>query len=153
MPEGADAAGRPPGQAAGAAPSAPRVLLGFDYGTHLIGVAVGNTLTGDARPLCSVDATRRDERFAAIGALIREWQPAMLVVGLPLAREGSEQLRTTQARRFANQLHGRFGVPVAMVDERWTSREAEDSGADDVDAESARLILEQYLRHDRSQHP
>lgn len=129
--------------------SAASVLLGFDYGEKLIGVAVGNTLTSSARALCSVRADRRDARFAAIGDLIREWQPALLVVGLPLAREGAEQLRTTQARRFANQMHGRFGVPIAMVDERWTSREAEDAGAEDVDAESARLILEQYLRNPR----
>ena len=122
------------------------ILMGFDFGEKRIGVAVGNTLTASARPLCSVDATRRDAKFSAIGQLVTQWQPAGLVVGLPLAREGEEQLRTTQARNFANQLHGRFGVPVAMVDERWTSREAEDAGAGDVDAESARLILEQYLR-------
>ena len=132
MPE---ASGRPAG-----------IVMGFDYGSHRIGVAVGNTITASAQALCSVDATRRDARFASIGELLAQWQPALLVVGLPLAREGGEQLRTTQARRFANQLHGRFGVPVTMVDERYTSREAEDAGADDVDAESARLILEQYLQ-------
>ena len=132
MPE---ASGRPAG-----------IVLGFDYGSHRIGVAVGNTITASAQPLCSVDALRRDTRFAAIGALLAQWQPALLVVGLPLARDGSEQLRTTQARRFANQLHGRFGVPVTLVVESYTSRAAEDAGADDVDAEAARLILEQYLQ-------
>ncbi len=122
------------------------ILMGFDFGEKRIGVAVGNTLTASARPLCSVDASRRNGKFAAIADLVAQWQPAGLIVGLPLAREGHVQLRTVQARHFANQLHGRFGVPVAMVDERWTSREAEDGGAVDVDAESARLILEQYLR-------
>ena len=127
---------------------AAELLLGFDYGEKLIGVAIGNTLTGSARALCSVAAERRDARFAAIADLLLQWQPQRLVVGLPLARDnGAEQLRSIQARRFANQLHGRFGLAVALVDERYTSREAEDSGAADVDAESARLILEQYLRN------
>ena len=122
------------------------VVMGFDFGEKRIGVAIGNTLTASARPLQSVRAERRDAKFDAIGQLIALWQPTQLVVGLPLSREGEEQLRTTQARRFANQLHGRFKLPVAMVDERYTSRAAEDAGALDVDAESARLILEQFLQ-------
>ncbi len=122
------------------------VVMGFDFGEKRIGVAIGNTLTASARPLQSVRAERRDTKFDAIGQLIALWQPTQLVVGLPLSREGEEQLRTTQARRFANQLHGRFKLPVAMVDERYTSRAAEDAGAVDVDAESARLILEQFLQ-------
>ena len=131
----------------GGAPGDPAVLMGFDFGTHRIGVAVGNTVTVSASALCSVAAERRQQRFEAIGALLAQWKPSRLVVGLPLTRdEGAEQERSARARRFANQLHGRFGLPVAMVDERYTSRDAEDSGAADVDAESARLILEQYLR-------
>ncbi|WP_038164808.1 Holliday junction resolvase RuvX [Thiomonas sp. FB-6] len=131
----------------GVAPGDPAVLMGFDFGTHLIGVAVGNTITGTASALCSVAAERRQQRFEAIARLLAQWSPSRLVVGLPLSRdEGAEQERSAQARRFANQLHGRFGLPVAMIDERYTSRAAEDSGAADVDAESARLILEQYLR-------
>ncbi|MDE1952276.1 MAG: Holliday junction resolvase RuvX [Betaproteobacteria bacterium] len=122
------------------------VVMGFDFGEKRIGVAIGNTITASARPLQSVRAERRDTKFDAIGQLIALWQPTQLVVGLPLSREGEEQLRTTQARRFANQLHGRFKLPVAMVDERYTSRAAEDAGAVDVDAESARLILEQFLQ-------
>ncbi len=128
------------------APAVAAIVMGFDYGSHRIGVAVGNTVTASAQALCSVDAVRRDARFASIAALLAHWQPSQLVVGLPLARDGGAQLRTTQARRFANQLHGRFGLPVAMVDERYTSRAAEDAGAEDVDAEAARLILEQYLQ-------
>ena len=125
----------------------PALLMGFDFGTHLIGVAVGNTVTRSATALCSVRAERRQERFDAIARLIAQWAPGRLVVGLPLSRdEGAEQPRSAQARRFANQLHGRFGLPVELVDERYTSRAAEDSGAADVDAESARLILEQYLQ-------
>ncbi len=125
----------------------PCLVMGFDYGEKHIGVAIGNTLTAGARALQSVRADRRDARFEAIGRLIAQWEPQQLVVGLPLSREGAEQLRTTQARRFANQLRGRFKLPVAMVDERYTSRAAEDAGASDIDAESARLILEQYLQN------
>ncbi len=125
----------------------PSLLMGFDFGTQLIGVAVGNTITRSATALCSVRAERRQERFDAIARLIAQWTPGRLVVGMPLSRdEGAEQPRSAQARRFANQLHGRFGLPVDLVDERYTSRAAEDSGAADVDAESARLILEQYLQ-------
>ena len=125
----------------------PAVLMGFDFGTRLIGVAVGNTVTATASALCSVAAERRQQRFEAIARLLEQWNPSRLVVGLPLSRdEGAEQDRSAQARRFAHQLQGRFGLPVSMVDERYTSRAAEDSGAADVDAESARLILEQYLR-------
>ena len=127
------------------------VVMGFDFGEKLIGVAIGNTLTASARALQSVRAERREAKFEAVGRLIAQWEPVQLVVGLPLSREGEEQLRSTQARRFANQLHGRFKLPVALVDERYTSRAAEDAGAADVDAESARLILEQYLHtHHRS---
>lgn len=122
------------------------VVMGFDFGEKLIGVAIGNTLTATARALQSVRAERREAKFEAIGQLIAQWEPALLVVGLPLSRDGEEQLRSTQARRFANQLQGRFKLPVALVDERYTSRAAEDAGASDVDAESARLILEQYLQ-------
>ncbi len=133
-------------EAAGTAADA-AVLMGFDYGTRLIGVAVGNTITRTATALCSVRAEQRQQRFEAISSLLAQWRPARLVVGLPLSRdEGAEQARSAQARRFANQLHGRFGLPVALVDERYTSRIAEDGGAPDVDAESARLILEQYLQ-------
>ncbi|MHB1667622.1 MAG: Holliday junction resolvase RuvX [Thiomonas sp.] len=140
MPETLAAAG------SGSPPAAAGVVMGFDFGEKLIGVAIGNTLTASARALQSVRAERREAKFDAIGQLIAQWEPVQLVVGLPLSREGGEQLRTTQARRFANQLHGRFKLPVAMVDERYTSRAAEDAGAQDVDAESARLILEQFLQ-------
>ncbi len=126
----------------------PAILMGFDYGTLRIGVAVGNTITRSASALCSVPALRRQERFDAIARLLSDWHPHRLVVGLPLSRdEGAEQPRSAQARRFANQLHGRFGLPVALVDERYTSRAAEAAGAADVDADSARLILEQYLQN------
>jgi putative Holliday junction resolvase len=85
-------------------------------------------------------------RFAAIEKLIREYQPDALVVGVPRHPDGAPHDNTRRAQRFARQLHGRFGLPVHEVDERYTSTEAEAGGARDLDAASAALILEQFLR-------
>ena len=102
--------------------SAPaHVLLAFDFGEKRIGVATGNTLTGAAQPLGTVAETTTDGRFARIGALIREWQPARLVVGRPLHPDGAAHEVTARAERFARQLEGRFGLPVSLVDERYSS--------------------------------
>jgi putative Holliday junction resolvase len=123
-----------------------RTVLGFDWGSRRIGTAVGNTVTRTATPLSTVRAERNDRKFEAIAALIRQWQPQQLVVGLPLHPDGAEHENTARARRFARQLEGRFGLPVALVDERYTSVVAEDGGADDVDCVAAQLIVEQYLQ-------
>jgi putative Holliday junction resolvase len=117
-------------------------VLGFDWGRRRIGTAVGNSVTRTATPL----STLRDLKFDAIAALIRQWQPQQLVVGLPLHPDGAEHDNTAHARRFARQLEGRFRLPVALVDERYTSVAAEDAGADDVDSAAAQLIVEQYLQ-------
>ena len=98
-----------------------QTLLGFDFGERRIGVAVGNTLTGAARPLATVAEATVDGRFARIGALLLEWQPAMLVVGRPLHPDGAAHEVTAQAERFARQLQGRFGLPVVLVDERYST--------------------------------
>ena len=120
-------------------------FLAFDFGTRRVGVAVGNTLLGTARGLPTI-AAEGDARFAAIARLLDEWQPDALVVGVPFHPDGAEHDNTRRARRFARQLHGRFGRPVHEVDERWTTTEALASGAADADAASAALILEQFLR-------
>lgn len=99
-------------------------VLGFDFGERFIGVAVGESMLGVAHPLQTVDAEASDARFAAIAALLKEWRPALLVVGLPLALDGTEHELTRRARRFARQLEGRFGLPVAFADERLSSTEA-----------------------------
>jgi putative Holliday junction resolvase len=129
------------------APLAPSLLsfLAFDFGTKRVGVASGNSLTRSAQPLASV-AAAGDERFAAIGRLIDEWQPNALVVGVPFHPDGAAHDNTRRARRFAQQLHGRFGLAVHEVDERYTTTEALRSRAADVDAASAAIILEQFLR-------
>jgi putative Holliday junction resolvase len=122
-----------------------RCFLAFDFGTRRVGVAVGNSLLRQAQPLKTL-ATQGEARFDAIDALVREWQPAALVVGVPFHPDGAEHENTLRARRFGRQLHGRFRLPVREVDERYTSTEALAAGAADVDAASAALILDQFLR-------
>ena len=121
--------------------TATQTLLAFDYGEKRIGVAVGNTITKTAEPLTIVQQKNQDERWKAIEALIQEWQPKILIVGLPKHPDGAEHEMTHKAKRFGNQLHGRFQKQVIWVDERYTSV-SEDGGND---ALAAQLILQQYL--------
>ena len=123
----------------------PRSFLAFDFGTRRVGVAVGNSLLRRAQPLKTLEA-QGDARFAAIDTLVREWQPDALVVGVPFHPDGAAHDNTQRARRFGRQLQGRFGLPVNEVDERYTTTEALADGAADVDAASAALILEQFMR-------
>ncbi len=127
-----------------ASASSPLSFLAFDPGLRRVGVACGNTLLGVGRPLRTI-ALEGPARLAAIDALVREWQPDALVVGLPFHPDGAEHENTRRARRFARQLRGRFGLPVHEVDERYTTVEALASGARDADAAAAALILEQHL--------
>lgn len=126
-------------------------LLAFDYGEKRIGVAVGNSLTRSARPLLIVPNRNREYRFEAVGKLIAEWKPNALVVGLPLHPDGTPHDMTQLAKRFGNQLNGRFNLPVTWVDERYSSVEAKAGiraglgRADLLDAEAASIILQQYL--------
>lgn len=99
--------------------------LAFDFGQRRIGVAVGETLVGIAHPLCTIDSDNNDTRFARIAALIAEWQPQSLVVGLPTHADGSAHEMTQLSRRFAQRLKGRFALPVWLIDERHTSLLAE----------------------------
>ena len=124
---------------------APRSFLAFDYGTKRVGVAAGNSLTCTAQPLRTVNA-QGDARLAAIAALVGEWQPNELVVGVPFYPDGTSHDNTVRAQRFARQLHHRFRLPVHEVDERYTTTDAHAAGAQDVDAASAALILEQFFR-------
>ena len=125
--------------------AAPVSFLAFDFGTKRVGVATGNTLTRTASPLGSI-AADGNARFDAMAALIQEWQPRALVVGVPFHPDGAAHDNTERARRFARQLRGRFKLAVHEVDERYTTTEAQTLGAADLDAASAAIILEQYLR-------
>ena len=122
-------------------------LLAFDFGEKKIGIAIGNTLTRQARPLEIIFSEIREARFARIGQLLQQWQPQRVVVGLALASDGGEQPATARCRRFANQLRGRYGLAVELVDDRGSSMEAQrllGTHAPD-DAVAAAVILQRYL--------
>lgn len=135
-------------------------VIAFDFGTRRVGIALGNTLTGSARPLATIDARDETARWREIANVIAEWQPAQLVVGLPTHVDGTPHDMTERARRFARDLGQRFGLPVALVDERHTSeiaktelRAAGRGGRNERalrDQAAARLILEAWLneRHE-----
>lgn len=120
-------------------------MLAFDFGLKRIGVAVGNSVIRQAQPLTVVTAATNDAKFAAIAALLSEWTPARCVVGLPLHPDGAEHEMTLRCRRFANQLHGRFGVGTVLVDERYSSAVLEAKRGEVIDARAAAIILQQYF--------
>ena len=131
-------------------------VLGFDFGLARIGVAVGEFESSHASALTTIAAESTPARFAAIEKLLDEWSPVQLVVGLPLDADGEAQARTPRCRRFANQLSGRYGLPVALVDESFSSVEADEQltlggrarwrdRKATLDAAAAQIILQQYL--------
>jgi putative Holliday junction resolvase len=123
-------------------PNTVQTVLGFDYGEKCIGVAVGNTITQTAEPLKIIQEKNQEERFRVIQQLIVEWQPQLLVVGLPKHPDGAEHTLTKKSKRFGNQLHGRFQKKVIWIDERYTSVSVDGGN----DALAAQLILQQYLQ-------
>ncbi len=131
-------------------------LLAFDFGAKRIGVAVGNSLLRQAQPLRVLEAANQERRFSQIAELISEWQPDRLVVGIPTDADGQSHEMTRRCERFANQLHGRFGLPIERVDERYSSLEAEDErrrlrarrelrSHSGVDQLAAQIILQRYF--------
>ena len=122
----------------------PLSFLAFDFGTRRVGVATGNSMTRTATPLTTV-AAEGEARMAAIAALVAEWRPTALVVGVPRHPDGESHANTERARRFGRQLNARFGLPVHEVDERYTTTDAKRAGASDLDAAAAAIILEQHL--------
>lgn len=130
--------------------------LAFDYGTRQIGVAVGQTLTGNAEPLINLRARDGIPDWDHIGKLIKEWKPDILIVGLPLNMDGSESEMSTRASKFARRLEGRFNLPAQCVDERLSTFEAKQQLRDQqrtpgsyrenpVDSLAAALLLETWL--------
>ena len=101
-----------------------RTLLGFDFGRNRIGIAVGQEVTRTVTPLFTLPGKQQKPDWDGIRRVIEEWQPDLLVVGLPLNEDGSEQDMSRAARRFGNQLKGRYNLPVALMDERYSSLEA-----------------------------
>jgi putative holliday junction resolvase len=139
----------------------PKIILAFDYGTRRIGVASGDTLTRTSRALTTLEYINETLLWQAIGKLIQEYQPSQLVVGLPWNMDGTPTLLTDATRAFGAQLQARFNKPVALVDERLSSREAEAQLRDaraaglkkrrnthaDVDMMAARILLQQWLEN------
>ncbi len=133
-------------------------LLGFDLGMHRIGVAIGQEITGSARPLTTIHRKNRNADWQQIDSLINEWGITAAVVGIPLEMDGSEQEMSRLSRKFSNQLRGRFNLTVHEIDERLTSVEAESiirsnsgnrrpSEERDVDAVAATQILQSWLNN------
>ncbi|MES2672976.1 MAG: Holliday junction resolvase RuvX [Pseudomonadota bacterium] len=132
-----------------------KTLLAFDYGTKNIGVACGQTITGTANILTSLKAKDGVPDWVQVAKLITEWRPDLILIGLPLNMDDSESELSVRSRKFANRLHGRFGINIEMVDERLTSFEAKgevmrrggsrDYKNNPVDSIAARLILETWL--------
>jgi putative Holliday junction resolvase len=119
-----------------------KTILAFDFGEKRIGMAVGNTVTKTAEALKIIQQKNQDERWKAIEQVIQEWQADLLVVGLPIHPDGTPHKMTQKAKRFGNQLKGRFQKEVIWVDERYTSVMVEGGN----DALAAQLILRQYLQ-------
>jgi len=134
---------------------APQTLLGFDFGTKSIGVATGQMITATAQPIDAIKANDGIPNWDTVEKVIKEWQPDVVVVGLPLNMDGTEQAITQRAKKFANRLNGRFGVTIALQDERLTTASAKefiferggfkalDKGK--IDSVSAALILESWM--------
>ncbi|MDX1367641.1 Holliday junction resolvase RuvX [Pseudomonas sp.] len=137
-----------------------RLLLGFDYGSKQIGVAVGQVITGQARELCILKAQNGVPDWQKVEALIKEWQPDAIVVGLPLNMDGTKSEMSDRAEKFARRLNGRFNLPVHTHDERLTTYEAkgqrlqqgQNSGYRErpVDALAAALLLQGWLEENCS---
>lgn len=125
------------------------IVIAFDYGLKRIGVAVGNLLTKSARPLRIIHWKKNDQKWAEITQVLSDWQPAAVVVGVPRHKDGKPNDMTPICERFANQVEGRYGIPVVREDERYSSVEAESyHDADDdepIDDEAAAIILDQWL--------
>jgi putative Holliday junction resolvase len=99
-------------------------VLAFDFGERRIGIAVGEHLIRSANPLTTIDNESNEVRFNLITQLVNEWQPKLLVVGLPLSLDGTETEVTQLCKKFARRLNGRFNLPVILIDERYSSVEA-----------------------------
>lgn len=130
-------------------------VLCFDFGEQRIGVAVGEHLLATANPLTTIDSESNEIRFQQITLIIKEWQPKLLVVGLPLYSDGSEHAMTQLCKKFARRLNGRFNLPVMLIDERYSSMEASDRLNDSgirgqaqknmLDQVAAQTILQSYF--------
>ena len=133
----------------------PKLLLAFDFGTHRIGVAIGQTITQNARPLKTIKAIAGIPSHDIVAQLIKQWQPDALIVGIPVDMDSAELSVTPQARHFAEWLREHFHLPVHEVDERLTTKDAREKlfsqggykalQDGQVDSVAAQLILQNWL--------
>ena len=140
------------------------ILLAFDFGLRQTGLAVGQTLTKNVRPLAVIKANDGKPDWPLVEKYLEEFKPIYLIVGLPLNMDGSDSAMTQRARKFANRLHGRFGLEVVLQDERLSSKEAKQdlrdqvahhqrnekrnkkmTALDSVDAQAAAIILQSHF--------
>ena len=131
------------------------IVLAFDFGTRRTGVAIGEMMLGQARPLTVIETEQSDARFAASAELIAQWQPKRLLVGIPSRLDGQDNEMSQRCRRFARQLEGRYRLPVVLIDERLSSVAAEETlrqrgldwraRKDTVDAEAAAILLQNHF--------
>ena len=130
-----------------------QILLCFDYGKKRIGLAVGQTITGTATALEIINVINTKPDWLAIERFIKEWNPSRLIIGHPYTLEGERQEMTDAAEKFSRQLHGRFNLPVELVEEQLSSFEArrELKSTRELDAVAARLILETWLNENIKQ--
>lgn len=119
-------------------------IVAFDFGLARIGAAVGNTLSRSARPVRIFPARTNANKWGGVEAILREWEPVAVVVGVPLRSGGEHQELTDRAERFSRQIEGRFSLPVYPVDERFSSVDVE-QGRMKIDDQSAAVILEQWF--------
>ena len=132
-----------------------RTIIAFDFGTLSIGIAIGQEITATARPLTALKAKDSKPNWLEIEKILQEWQPELTIVGLPLNMDGTEQPISNQARKFANRLHGRFGIQVTLHDERLSTIEAKAQlfkqggyralNKSKIDSISAVIILESWF--------
>lgn len=122
------------------------IILAFDYGLARIGVAIGNTVVKDTRPLTIIHWKKNQEKWKQITQIMEDWKPALVVVGVPRHKDGAPNSMTPVCENFANQINGRFNVYVARVDERFSSVEVEEGSDDYIDDLAAQVILEQWFR-------
>lgn len=132
-----------------------RTVIGFDFGKKYIGVAVGQEITGSASPLGSIKANDGIPNWEQLTHYLKEWLPDIIVIGLPLNMDGSEQQLTLDAKKFGSSIAGRFGLPIEFQDERLTTADAKERlfaqggyrnlKKDNIDAVSAALIIESFF--------
>ncbi|MXP51304.1 Holliday junction resolvase RuvX [Pantoea sp. SoEX] len=133
-----------------------KIILAFDFGNKNIGVAIGQLITGIASPMNSLKVKNGIPNWVQIEKLIKQWNPSIIIVGLPLNMDGSEQHTTSCAKNFANYLHNRFGISIYMQDERLSTKEARSElfefggfrslNKDSIDSKSAAIILQDWIR-------